>query len=147
MININKTYGEPCPNTRMQLIWLQFHRWRASVLYKEQAEEYLERATRGMSRRAASSLSGTGVCPLTDYAELYSLEKGKIREATNTANALCEEIKPLIKCLSAEQQQVILLFFNTFSDWESISRTMHKSIEECETILDQAIAKLEEPAK
>lgn len=76
------------------------------------AEEYQRRATAGMSRQRATDTGGTGHCPLVDYADAHIAARKRYHEAKKEADALWEQIKPLIADEGLDEQQVIDLSYN-----------------------------------
>lgn len=124
-----------------KLVQLRALRREASIHYAK-AADYFERASRGMSTRRATSIGGTGGCPLTDYAPAYMAEKEHGREISHKANELVRDLMPVIRGLPAEQQQIVLLYYDRLLPWVDIAKAAHRSREACWRMHRQAIAAL-----
>lgn len=85
----------------------QLRLWEA--VHRENAAEYLHRATQGVGARRAMDIGGTGDCPLTQNAGRYTKEHTAAEQARREADTLWTGIAPGLAALELDPRSVIEL--------------------------------------
>ena len=112
-------------------------------LSRERAADELLRASRGMSRREARNLGGTGWCPLTEHALRYGRERDAGAELSRRADALWADAAPLVRLLSDEpSRRVVALYYGSAMSREEVSDRMRISEAEVAKMLREAVKRL-----
>lgn len=109
---------------------MELRRLRLDAQYHNaKAAEYMARATCGTSTRRATNMSGTGRCPVSDYAVAYGREHAAAVVSANAANAIWETV--CLDGLGLDESLIIERYYNQAMDWADISRSIKRNIDAC----------------
>lgn len=108
----------------------------------DKAEEYQRRATAGMTRQRATDTGGTGHCPLTDFADAHIAAMKRYHEAKRKADAIWEQIKPLLADEGFDEQQVIDLSYNQAQSLYDVCSKIKRSQLSVSTMLRKVVDRM-----
>jgi len=108
--------------------------------HNAKAAEYMERATHGTSTRRATNMSGTGKCPVSDYAVAYGREHAAAIVSANAANAIWARV--CLDGLGLDESLIIEQYYNQAMDWVDIARSIKRNIDACYRMHRLAVAEI-----
>ena len=129
-------------NVRSDL-WQLRHLRLEETAHNGHAAEYMHRATQGMSMKRATNISGTGDCPLTNYADRCDAEHKQANRARREADTLWTKYAPAVAALDFDARRVMELFYNVGMAWEDIPAAVKRSPKACGRMHRETLARLE----
>lgn len=92
------------------------------------AASALDRATSGMSTRRATDRGGTGSCPLTEFAPVYTQHRDYARETGEKADAIWSDVQRYVSALpDLDARLVVTGYYQHADSWEDVRKSVKRS--------------------
>lgn len=104
----------------------------------------LDKASRGMSTRRATDRGGTGSCPLTEFAPVYTQHRDYAQELGRKADDLWRDAHRYVSVLpDLDARLVVTGYYQHADSWEDVRRNVKRSGDSVSRLLQEAIRAME----